>query len=268
MKTRWMAAALILAAAAFVPSADAGETTLCNAYITSLPYTITTQGHYCFDRNLSTAMTAGAAITVNANFVLLDLNNFKLGGGAAGLGTDTVGVLATDRSNLTIRNGNIRGFKYGIVVEGTNGDSATNIVIENNVIDGNTTAGILAVGKGVIVRDNLVSNTGGTTGAALCSGTTISGIAQIDRTCTVAGHSWDVVRNIVSDTVGAQFGIGIFPRATASSTAVENIIRGVSGANAYGIRNEGTDGVCKDNIVQGVAAAYVLCTLVGTTNYP
>jgi hypothetical protein len=52
--------------AAFAPPAHADETTYCNFYIRSLPYTITTRGHYCFDRNLSTAQTSGNAITINS----------------------------------------------------------------------------------------------------------------------------------------------------------------------------------------------------------
>ena len=51
-------------------AAPAGaETTICTV-ISSLPYTISAQGSYCLDRNLSTAMTTGAAITINIDFVV------------------------------------------------------------------------------------------------------------------------------------------------------------------------------------------------------
>src|SRR5438876_3313560 len=125
-----LAASLLTAAGL----AGADETTFCNAYITTLPYTITMQGHYCFDRNLSTAMTSGNAITINSDFVVVDLNNFKLGGGAAGLGTTTIGIHSDSHRNITIRNGNIRGFLVGIEFLG--GSSAGGNVIENNVLDG------------------------------------------------------------------------------------------------------------------------------------
>ena len=114
MRIRNLAAALALVTVGFAGTASADETLYCNTTITTLPFTITTQGHYCFDRNLSTAITSGAAITIAADFVTLDLNNFKLGGGSAGLGTNAFGVYAFDRSNLTIRGGNIRGFAVGI----------------------------------------------------------------------------------------------------------------------------------------------------------
>jgi len=145
--------------------AAADETTFCNAFITTLPFTITTQGHYCFNKNLSTGITTGNAITINVDFVVLDLNNFKLGGGNAGLGTDAAGVGAANRSNLTIRNGNIRGFRRGIRIVG-----GSNHVIENNVLDGNTQYGVFLDDdlsgvnpSGVVVRNNLISNTGGST---------------------------------------------------------------------------------------------------------
>jgi parallel beta-helix repeat protein len=147
-------------------TAAADETTFCNTIITSLPFTITTQGHYCFDRNLSTAITTGNAITINVDFVVLDLNNFKLGGGSAGLTTNTAGVSTSNHKNITIRNGNIRGFRRGIRIVG-----GANHVIENNVLDGNTQYGVYLEDNdgggdspsGVVVRNNLISNTGGST---------------------------------------------------------------------------------------------------------
>jgi len=145
---------------ALAGTAAADETTFCNAFITSLPYTISTQGHYCFNKNLATAITTGNAITINVDFVVLDLNNFKLGGGAAGLSTDAAGIGSTNHNNLTIRNGNIRGFRRGIRLVG-----GTNHVIENNVLDGNTQYGVYLEDSagGVVVRNNLISNTGGST---------------------------------------------------------------------------------------------------------
>ena len=118
----------------------ADETTLCNFYVRSVPYTITTQGHYCFDRNLSTAMTSGNAITINADYVVLDLNHFKLGGGAAGEATEAYGVVVLDRRNVVVRNGIVRGFYVGISLHGMSS------VVENNILDGNLLAGIFLGG--------------------------------------------------------------------------------------------------------------------------
>ena len=52
--------------------------------ITSPPYVIATQGVYCLTGNLSTSITTGSAIEIQANNVTLDLNGFKLGELVAG----------------------------------------------------------------------------------------------------------------------------------------------------------------------------------------
>jgi parallel beta-helix repeat protein len=241
--------ALLFAIAAGVP-AGAGETTFCNQFITSLPYTITVQGHYCFNRNLSTGITTGNAITINADYVVLDLNNFKLGGGAAGPGSAAFGVSSDGRSNVTVRNGNIRGFRWGIALEGA---GASNLLVENNVVDGNLTAGIVvrAVSGGV-VRDNIVTNTGGSTIGGWPGGFDHRAGITLISTTSSQGVALDVRNNVV-DTVfgdGLHTALGIYANAQYA-TATDNVVRNVSGGNAanYGINT----GVCRDNIVLNIA---------------
>ena len=72
------------------------ETTECTV-ITSLPYTISTQGIYCLKGNLATSMTSGNAIEINTNNVVIDLNGYKLGGLGAGPGTTARGIHAYQR---------------------------------------------------------------------------------------------------------------------------------------------------------------------------
>src|SRR5688572_11288780 len=66
----------------------------CTGYVESLPATIGSPGQWCLRRDLSTAQTSGAAITVAANNVTLDCNDFKLGGLSAGLDTLAHGMAA------------------------------------------------------------------------------------------------------------------------------------------------------------------------------
>src|SRR5262245_9719378 len=93
------------------------ETIQCTA-IASLPYTISVQGVYCLAGDLSTGMTSGSAIVIATNNVVLDLNGHRIGGLAAGPGTQATGIYANDRQNITIRNGTIRGFYNGIYLGG------------------------------------------------------------------------------------------------------------------------------------------------------
>ena len=111
-------------------------------FIDSLPATITTQGVWCFRKDLSTAITSGGAITIATNNVTIDCNDFKLGGLAAGAATAARGIQASDKLNATIRNCNVRGFYAGVYIDGTARAKTAGHVIENNRFASNTHYGI------------------------------------------------------------------------------------------------------------------------------
>jgi hypothetical protein len=230
MKTR--IAAVALAAAAFASPAMADETTFCNAFITTLPYTINVQGHYCFNRNLSTAITTGNAITINADYVLLDLNNFKLGGGSAGPTTQAIGIYAEDHSNITIRNGNIRGFHTAIRVWDSS-VTAANVTIENNVLDGNIVQAVYSDLDNITVRNNQILETG------------VGGVGTFAYAVTFGDNPWVVEDNFISgiyaDTArvvggGYTYSYGVLDHNTIAAYSAD------AGA-----------GICRDNNVLGSA---------------
>jgi hypothetical protein len=131
------------------------ETLNCTP-VTSLPAVITTQGIHCLTGNLATNITSNPAITITANNVTLDLNGWKVGGQAAGNGTNAVGI-GSNANNVTIRNGIVRGFRIGIALLGRGA------VVEDMLVDQNTEIGIYVAGQGAIVRRNQVVDTGGST---------------------------------------------------------------------------------------------------------
>jgi len=137
------------------------ETINCTP-ITTLPAVITQSGNYCLRGALSTSITTGSAIEIQANSVVLDLNGFKLAGKTAGPGTSTFGIHALNRQNITIKNGTVRGFMHGIALEVSGGVSLGHIV-EDIRADLNTFVGINVQGSGCIVRNNQVADTGGST---------------------------------------------------------------------------------------------------------
>jgi hypothetical protein len=111
--TAKLAASLLVMLALALGAAPAqAETVNCTA-ITTVPFVITTQGIYCFIGDVVTAITSGNAIDIQTNNVVVDLNGWKLGGLAAGLGATALGINALDRQNITIMNGTIRGFFRG-----------------------------------------------------------------------------------------------------------------------------------------------------------
>ena len=136
------------------------ETTNCTA-ITSVPYKITAPGVYCLTGNLSLGRVTGRAILINADDVVLDLNGWTLEG-TGGSATETVGIKAYKRKNITIRNGTIRGFYYGILLKDLSPyTTSQGHLVEDIHADKNTFIGIIIHGRGNTARRNQVLDTGG-----------------------------------------------------------------------------------------------------------
>jgi len=219
-------------------STAAAETVNCTT-IAALPAVITTQGVHCLKGDLATPMPSGHAIEINTNNVTIDLNGFKLGGLAAGIGTNTFGIYAKDRQNIAIRNGTIRGFRQAIVIE-TTGASQGHL-IEDIRADQNTEAGIQVNGSGSIVRNNRIVDTGGTTAL----GTTVPAYGIY-----VSGDGMRVIDNDIADVhgTGGSVGFAILFASGNNALAVNNRMTGVS----YGIVFGSGTGKYRDNLTMGV----------------
>jgi hypothetical protein len=226
----------------------------CNNYITSLPAVITTQGTWCLKQDLTTSIATGDAITINTNNVTIDCNDFKIGGLAAGIGTQTHGITANTRFNVTIRNCNIRGFFIGIYLIGPGGGH----VVEDNRLDGNTAIGIDVAGDGSVVRRNRVFDTGGSTVYAHAFG-------------IVTQYTADVIDNTVSGAIarsgggGNAIGIGADtnPSGRIIGNGVSGLVRDGGGINK-GISNTTSDRIIlRNNDVVGdgsVGSVGLSCT--------
>lgn len=279
-----LTAALLLAALCLLPinSAHAAESyDNCTNFVTSLPASITTQGTWCLNKNLGTGISSGVAITIAANNVTLDCNNFKIGGLAAGLGTQAIGISATDRNSTTIRNCNVRGFFYGINLDGA---TSANLIEHNRVIS--TWVGIGSEGDGDVIRDNQVTDIGGTTvvfGSPIKAvgiytyndveilGNLVSGVVATSGTGgwaiginagnNVSGSIIDNnVKNVIGDGVGWSHAIGFFDTTGRVSVDSNNLI-GPSTANSTAV-------ICPDganlvslagNIISGWTYANGFC---------
>lgn len=213
--------------------------------ITSLPIaTISAAGVYCLTQDLSTSMSSGSAIRIEGNNVTLDCNDHKIGGAAAGAGTNAIGILSTG-ANTTVRNCNVRGFSLGMYLV------STGHAIEGNRLDGNTLIGITAIGSGGVVRRNRVFDTGGNTAKSTPNGI----YAQSDV---------DVLDNIVANVIATSgsndpaYGIrtvqnssgaigdnhvrNILADGTASPTGIYNVENGRISIYRNRVSNPGTGG--------------------------
>jgi parallel beta-helix repeat protein len=189
------------------------ETVNCTA-ITSVPYVITANGTYCLTGDVTTAMTTGYAIDIQADHVVLDFNGHRLGNGSAGLSTKAVGVHALNRKGLTIKNGIIRLFHLGIYLEDSSFNGLTSVghKIEGIKFDSEIQYGMLAAASASLIRDNDVYGVQGTGATAI----------------HVDGRQNKLIGNRIANSTGT----GI-----AASAGDNNIIEGndITGELAYGI---------------------------------
>jgi hypothetical protein len=235
--------------------ARADETLICGRFIRVVPFTIRTPGHYCFDANVRTSITTGNAIMIAADEVVLDLNGFVLDGTAAGTGTNANGIFTYDRRHVTVRNGTVRGFFDGLQL-GAGGARAAAITVERMRVD-RTAVGIAVrgLGGGHVVRDNVVTNAGGSTVPGETNGVGIS----------VYGGA-DVVNNVVVHTFGDH--PVAFDVTGGLQTIVNNRVMD-SGHVGFGCDDPPAGQYLRDNVVLGTPTPYgPSCQQIGTTNFP
>jgi hypothetical protein len=234
-----MIAAAALLVMAVLPARAAESYDSCKGFIDTLPATITTQGVWCLRKDLSTAMTSGAAITINTNNVTIDCNDFKLGGLAAGPGTTTHGIHAVSRLNITVRNCAVRGFLNGVaLVFGGGGHRVVDSRFELNRF-----RGIWLEGSSNQVLRNLVLDTGGVDLGAIIIGIEASG--------DVAGSTVD---GVVNPSAGQRSeGIRLVGAgAVARDNHVRNLVSG--GTLAYGISAFAPSMTVRDNSIANPAS--------------
>ena len=256
------------------------ETTECTV-ITSLPYTISTQGIYCLKGHLGTSMTSGNAIEINTNNVVIDLNGYKIGGLGAGPDTWASGIYAYQRQNITIRNGTVRGFFWGISLDSGDLTTSQGHLVEGIRADMNTFGGIGVVGRGNIIRNNQVVDTGGHSVGARGIQVYGSGNRVINNNVygTVGnpglagydsiginlwyGQGSIVENNRVSNSILSSDSCGVEVYDSANVLAINN---GVTNMD-YGIVYSGSStGKYRDNVTSGVTTPYTGGTDAGGNN--
>src|SRR5437899_6709268 len=108
---------------------------------------ITQPGSYFLTRNLT---ATGSCLTIQANFVTLDLGGFVITGNGTGSG-----IAATPIQAITVRNGTVTNFSIGV-----NFKSAHDATIERLRVIGNSSGGLIGE-PGATVKDSLAADNGG-----------------------------------------------------------------------------------------------------------
>jgi hypothetical protein len=130
--------------------------------IATLPALISQPGVYCLKKNFAVGMADGIAIEIAASNVTIDFNGFKIGNLAGGEETVAIGVAAFERRNIILRNGNFRGFMMSVGLLASGPERSSGHLVENMMLDASLVYGILAVGNGVVLRNNQIVNSADT----------------------------------------------------------------------------------------------------------
>jgi len=226
-------------------------------------------------------MTTGNAITINVNNVVIDLNGRKLGGGSAGAGTIAIGIYADQRKNITIRNGTIRGFYCGVYLRDESPyTTSQGHVIEDIRVDMNTYTGLWVMGRGNVIRNNQVVDTGGTTrpGYSNAYGISASGpgnrvlnndvyeTKETDSGAAYGINAYGLGSVVMNNRVGNQAignSVGIYIHDSQNAIVKSNTISKMED----GIYFVASTGLYGDNLASGCTTAFTGGTPAGSTNY-
>jgi nitrous oxidase accessory protein NosD len=214
MKLSSIGAAMLLAVAGALSRPAAAETTICTQ-ITSIPWTISTPGVYCLDSDFNVALSSGAAITIGASNVTLDMNRHVLSNLGAATGNTAYGISVSQQKNVVIKNGSVLGFYLGVGLF----DSSPYTTTQGNLIqdiaaERNTTFAMYIEGQSNVAYHNRVTQTGGSSGAI---GIIVIGPDNVVRNNEVIGTG--------STTVD---GIAIYGYSSTGLIVEDNRVSGVA----------------------------------------
>jgi hypothetical protein len=239
------AVAVIALGVSAVPPA-AAERVKCVS-INFVPYSIVRSGVYCFTKNLSCALKVGNAITIKASNVTIDLNGYYLVNRVAPT-NESNGIYAVDRQAITVRNGMVRGFKKGVVLDMSSFEDeevSRCHLIEDMLADHNSLVGLLVEGRESTIRNNRVVATGGYEGDDADDIAGTIGIA-------VTGSNAMVLNNAVLEMNGRGYNRGIYaigPNALIENNHISNTVK--RGSATYGITAWTESAIVVRNTVSG-----------------
>jgi len=230
---------------------------------------ITNSGSYYLSGNLVSTNAAGLAIGVGAPNVTLDLNGFNVSDES---GSGLYGIyISTELAHVTVFNGTISGFEYGIRCDPDFGVAgiAKGCHFEKLAISGSSVCGLWTGVSSRIIDCRVSDNSG--SGIIAAPGSTISG-------CTANNNAGDY--GIAADWGSSLTGCSAYNNVSKRSIYVGSGST-VSGCAAYGNNAQYgiylqagstlTDSTASGNIGSGSASYGIYaeqgCTIIGCTAY-
>jgi hypothetical protein len=158
----------LIALTALLPQLASADTTIGTA-ILALPHKITKPGAYRLTKRLAYSVLSGAAITIEATDVVIDLNGFELIA-VSGSTNTAAGIECSAQSRVTIKDGTIRGFQNGVVL------GSDDVLITDLLVTNCLQSGISVIGNHSQIIHNRVYDIGGSgNGSPTAIGITVTG---------------------------------------------------------------------------------------------
>lgn len=207
--------------------------------VSSLPWVISQPGTYCLTKNLMNRTNLNA-ITIDASDVLLDLGTFRIESYNKKESNRSFGIFSLNTRNVTIKNGTIVGYMYGIYLSDSLGSDADvssfsgGHLIENMTITGSFFRGIRIEGVANKVQNNTISGIGGCT---VFPNALVIGIETV-------GPGAQIEHNVITEIHGTGTGESValsFSNNSSGSSATSNIInnellnQNIAQGNEFGI---------------------------------
>jgi Ca2+-binding RTX toxin-like protein len=195
--------------------------------VISAPTKIILPGVYTLSGNIVLPRTfVGSAIEIKSSDVTIDLNGFSIINQAALSTTTNIGISSTDHSNVTIKNGLISGFLYGVKLASSDtlGLSTAGHNVNSLYVKNSSFRGIVVFGQDSIIKNNIVDNVFGT---KVFSNAFAAGIETFGPRSVISGNS---VREVHGSGYGEGLGISVssngigsvVERNTISDAVIDN----------------------------------------------
>lgn len=238
--------------------------------VTAFPANLTEPGVYCLSyKYIEFPLNAGALITISAHNVVFDLNGATLDGTPPGPpASPTWGILTVahrNYTNITVRNGTVKGFNYGIALQGAlvggPGDvrSSHSYLVENMRIINSRSIGLHLVGDDSEIRNTYIAHTGGSPDPTLAP--TAWGMALAGRGLRILNNDVAYTHVNTAWTGGVTYGIHL--GGGGEAVAVNNRITEAT----YGLYGGLPDwGKYRDNVTVKVDFPYTGGADIGNNN--
>lgn len=128
----------------------------CIGSVDALPAVIRTPGTWCLSHDLTTTITKGEAITIDADHVVLDCRGYRISPRVVNRAFSVTGIISRDRDDIAVKNCGVENLHVGILLYG-----GARHQVSHNRVEHSSSIGIGIVGDNSVIESNSVLDAGG-----------------------------------------------------------------------------------------------------------